>query len=395
MQFDVNTIRRFAGNIVRRGDKTPQRAFTFDRPLLLLQSDDWGRVGVRDQEGFEQIRAAGIQLGQHAYDSYTLETAEDVDLLHELLRRHRDCTGRSPSLVMNFITANLDFLAMASSNYRQIHLRPITEGLPGAWARPGLREAYQRGIADDVFYPALHGLTHFCRRAVENNLSGERGELLRTLWKAETPYIYWRMPWIGYEYNNPEKPQAGFLTREAQSEAIAIAAEIFQRFFSVRAESACAPGYRANVDTHAAWFEQGIRVAQEGSGSPLPAFMDDHEMLHVSRTIDLEPSQRDLVVDKYVQLAEDCFRRGIPAVISVHSINFHSTLKDFRTPTLAALDQLLTALESRHPNLLYVHDADLYQIATRGRFKSPRGPVSVTAKMEGPALSRARAATNK
>ena len=89
MQFDVNTIRRFAGNIVRRGDKTPQRAFTFDRPLLLLQSDDWGRVGVRDQEGFEQIRAAGIQLGQHAYDSYTLETAEDVDLLHELLRRHQ------------------------------------------------------------------------------------------------------------------------------------------------------------------------------------------------------------------------------------------------------------------------------------------------------------------
>jgi hypothetical protein len=65
----------------------------------------------------------------------------------------------------------------------------------------------------------------------------------------------------------------------------------------------------------------------------------------------------------------------LPVIISVHSINFHSSLKDFRTPSLAALDSLLSGLESKHPELLYVHDEDLYGIVTQGAFL--RGKVRV------------------
>ena len=42
--------------------------FRFSRPLVLLQSDDWGRVGVRDAEGQEELRAAGLSLGERPYD---------------------------------------------------------------------------------------------------------------------------------------------------------------------------------------------------------------------------------------------------------------------------------------------------------------------------------------
>ncbi len=147
-------------------------------------------------------------------------------------------------MVMNFLLANLDFQKIADTGFKDIHLKPLSQGLPGAWKRPGLFEAYRQGISDDVFYPALHGLTHFCRTAVERvlGLSGDRNNLVHTLWKAETPYIYWRMPWIGYEYSNPEKPQAGFLDAEAQGNLIAEAAREFQKFFSTAPLSAVAPG---------------------------------------------------------------------------------------------------------------------------------------------------------
>ena len=140
-----------------------------------------------------------------------------------------------------------------------------------------------------MFYPALHGLTHFCRLAVERALTlpGDRNNLLHTLWKAETPYIYWRMPWIGYEYSNPEKPQAGFLDAEAQNSLIAEAAREFKKFFAMPPLSACAPGYRANDDTHRAWAQCGVRVAQNGSGGALPPHMDEWEMLNLHRTIDV------------------------------------------------------------------------------------------------------------
>ena len=68
----------FAQKLWQRGrDLFPVAGFKFDRPLVLLQSDDWGRVGLRDQEGLEQLTAAGLALGQRPYDFYSLETAED------------------------------------------------------------------------------------------------------------------------------------------------------------------------------------------------------------------------------------------------------------------------------------------------------------------------------
>jgi hypothetical protein len=359
------------------------RQLSFDCPLVLLQSDDWGRVGVRDKEGYELLRASGIRLGENPYDFYTLETAEDVMALRDVLKRHRDYTGRAACLVMNFLMSNLNFPKMIAGDYAQIELLPLTEGLLGSWKRPGLFEAYRQGITDEVFYPALHGLTHFCPVATEHVLAkpGERLDLLRTLWKAETPYIYWRMPWIGYEYSNPEKPQAGFLPAEKQEKLVRQAADIFETFFSRKPVSACAPGYRANRDTHLAWSKCGVRVVQNGSGSPLAPHMDDCEILNLHRTIDIEPTQRDLPIEKYVQLAEGCFARGVPAVVSVHAINFHSSLKDFRTTTLQTLDQFLAALGKKHPNLLYVHDADVYDIVTRGKLRTSYSRIPVTVKV--------------
>ena len=347
-----------------------QSYFLIDRPLVVLHSDDWARVGVRDEEGYEALRRSGVQLGQHPYDFYTLETAGDVTALAEMLKKHKDSVGRSPCMVLNFVLANLDFSRMAARDFQEICLLYLSNGLPGHWKRPKLFDAYREGISEGLFYPALHGLTHFCRPSAEYSLlhDEKRGELLRTLWKAETSYIYWRMPWIGYEYHNPGKPNPGFLAPEVQELLIRRAADEFTKFFSRGPVSACAPGYRSNLDTSHAWAQCGVRVAQSGSGAPLPPHFNEHEILSLSRTIDIEPATRELAIEKYMQLAEHSFRRRVPLVISVHSINFHSTLKDFRTQTLHVLNEFLSALERKYPNLLYVHDEDVFNIVTRGTF---------------------------
>lgn len=360
-------MRRLLHNIFRK-EAQPQ-SITFSRPLVLLESDDWGRVGVRDREGFEQLRAKGIRLGEHPYDLYTLETAADVTALAAALMRHRDSRGHPASLVMNFCVTNLDFTVMKAGGYHHLELRSLGDGLPANWSRPGLFEAYREGIRQGLFYPAMHGLTHFCPLAAENALreNGDRAHLLRTLWEAETPYIYWRMPWIGYEYWNPEKPRTGFLTVQHQRELIQTACSEFQSFFGRRAVSACAPGYRANRDTHRAWAENGIRVVENGTGSGLTApHMDDFGLLHVYRAIDLEPALKEVETAKHLEIASACVARGIPIVISVHAINFHSSLKDFRSATVSELDSLLTALESKFPNLLYVNHEDLLNAAKSG-----------------------------
>jgi hypothetical protein len=373
----------FARNLFRQEPEPP--GFTFSRPLVAIQSDDWGRLGVRDREGYEWLRARGIKLGEHPYDLYSFETADDVTAISSLLSRHRDSSGRSPCMVMTFCTANLDFKKMKLQGYKVIELLPLSQGLPGSWSRPGLLDAYRAGIQDGIFYPAMHGLTHFCPIAVENTLAKneQRADLLRLFWEAETPYIYWRMPWVGYEYWNPEKPRAGFLSSDIQRMQINKAREYFTALFGTDPVSACAPGYFANRDTRSIWAEMGIRVAQNGTGNGLNApYIDGTGILHLHRTIDLEPSQQELDVDKYLQIAGNSFARGLPFIISTHSINFHSTLKDFRTSTLSTVDSLLTALESKYPDLLYVHDQDLYNVVTQGAFQSRDARVTVSARRQ-------------
>ena len=147
-------------NLVRklwqRGrDLLPIAGFHFDRPMVLVQSDDWGRCGLRDQEGVELLRSAGIVLGERPYDFYTLETAEDLSALHALLKRHHDSGGRSPCVEMNFVPANLDFAKMSGDGFQQIHLLALADGLPQGWNRPGLIDAYREGIARRSFLSLL------------------------------------------------------------------------------------------------------------------------------------------------------------------------------------------------------------------------------------------------
>ncbi len=370
----------FARNLFRRRTQNPSLAFS--RPLVVLQSDDWGRVGVRDKEGYERLRASGLRLGEHPYDLYTLETATDVASLCSLLGKHRDSRDRPPCLVMNFCLANLDFQKMRQQGFTRLELIPLSKGLPGNWTRPGLIESYRAGIQQGVLYPAAHGLTHFCALAVEHALAEnqERAQLLRLLWAEETPYIYWRMPWIGYEYWHPGRRRSGFVPAERQQTLIRRTYEMFLSLFGTPPTSACAPGDRSNVATHRAWSEYGIRVSQSGTAGGLKApYIDDMGILHLYRSIDFEPCQKEVDIEKYLQVAAGCFSRGLPLIISIHSINFHSSLKDFRTSSLAALDTLLAALESKHPELLYVHDDDVYAIATQGTFRSRDDKTAVLA----------------
>ena len=64
----------------------------------------------------------------------------------------------------------------------------------------------------------------------------------------------------------------------------------------------------------------------------------------------------------------------------MHSINFHSTVRDFRSRTLEALEEFLTALETRHPDLLYLHDEDLHELVSKGCYETGEGVVRANVK---------------
>ncbi|HLV85637.1 MAG TPA: hypothetical protein VKV39_01590 [Candidatus Sulfotelmatobacter sp.] len=376
----------YARKLWRWGERViPSEGFFLERPAVLFQSDDWGRIGLRDGDGVEALRAEGLSP-ERPYDFYSLEHADDLAALNTILRKHRDSTGAPPRLGMNFLVFNLDLGRMRADEYRSIHLLPLAEGAPQGHSRPGLMDAYLAGVKAGVFAPALHGITHFCPSAVEQVLKAEdeRAGLLKSVWKAGAPYIYWRMPWIGYEYWDPGRAEEKrFLSLEQQQNLIGTAVGGFAKLFSTLPHSACAPGYRANDDTHRCWAQHGVHVVQNGPGRSLPVHFDRYGLLHLCRTVEFEPAtDPEFSLEKCVQQAEASFGRGLPAIVSVHSINFQSKVRDFRSRTLQLLDQFLLTLEAKHADILYLRDEDMFEIVRRGFYSSQGSavPVKVTKK---------------
>jgi hypothetical protein len=117
---------------------------------------------------------------------------------------------------------------------------------------------------------------------------------------------------------------------------------------------------------------------QNGPGGLFPPHFDQRGILHLSRAWELEPAiDPAFSVEASLRWAAKCFERKIPAIVSVHSINFHSTVCDYRSRTLRSLDEFLTSLESKHVDLLYVHDEDLQELVSQGSYQGPRGRMQV------------------
>ena len=110
----------------------------------------------------------------------------------------------------------------------------------------------------------------------------------------------------------------------------------------------------------------------------MPQHFDGNEVLEVYRTVDLEPAvAENFSLKACLKAADRAFALGLPAIVSVHSINFHSSVKDYRSKTLDALDQFLTALEQKYSNLLYLHDEDLWQLVQTGAYPTDSRPMRV------------------
>jgi len=187
------------------------------------------------------------------------------------------------------------------------------------------------------------------------------------------------MPWIGYEYlDTHQPPEERFLSGAEQVEAIGAAVGNFAKMFSTLPRSACAPGYRADESTCKTWAHFGVRVAQNGPGTSSPPHLDCFGLLHLYRTLNFEPAlDSNLSVSNSLDKVSENLQSGLPAIISIHSINFHSTVKDFRTRTLALLDEFLSAVEAKFPGLLYLHDEDLYDLIQSGSYASESRAIAV------------------
>jgi hypothetical protein len=342
------------------------------RPIVVIQSDDWGRVGIPSLKALDDLREAGIKVGASRWDHYGLESEDDLVQLGKLLAGIADCDGNSPCLTANFVMANADLGRMREERYDAFRWIGIGEGFPKPWA-DNLMPAYRALIARGHFEPALHGFTHFnvlellaCLRE-----ESERGERARLLVKNEVPYLASVTP----DYNFALVSRQGgehFMSERDQADWISTGVKLFTDAFGIKPATACAPGYRANLVTRKLWQQAGIESAQVVGTQPVS---EKGGLVETQRNVSFEPALYDGdVVGRARAEARRAVRKGLPIVICSHSINYITRFTAAAETGRAALRKLLTGLLEEFPSLRFASTkslAESWKAASQDWFCGP------------------------
>jgi hypothetical protein len=92
-----------------------------NRKIIVIESDDWGSIRMRDQKTFENLLNAGIRVDKSRYDSLdSLETKQDLEFLLEVLGKYKNTKGESPKFTTNMVMGNPNFDKIQSASFGMI-----------------------------------------------------------------------------------------------------------------------------------------------------------------------------------------------------------------------------------------------------------------------------------
>lgn len=336
------------------------------RPMILIQSDDWGRAGLPDVSSLCKLREMGYIVGESPWDFYGLETTEDLQALRVTLEAARDQDGTPACIVANFILANPDLRRMVAEGYQQDHWVALRQGLPPPWHEPGLLDTYHVLINAGVFYPALHGFSHFndaAWKAALNEADGELGRRARALAENDIPYLASLTPEFNFALVARHDGQEIFRSNIEQESWVKEGVRLFIDAFGRVPVSTCAPGYRCNGTTYDQWRAAGLKIVQTARYC-LPYV--EKGMLVLSRNVFFEPVlDADCTVEKALARAEMVIQAGMPVIISSHSINYMQRHLGRAQYSRDSLSHLLTSLLDHFPNLRFANDENVWQSFVR------------------------------
>lgn len=136
------------------------KALKTHKKQLLILSDDWGSVRIKSKQDQEALIKKGLTINNR-FDQYdSLETNNDVELLFEVLTKHKDHLGNHPVITAVTNVGNPDFDKIAASNFKNYVYETIDNTYQRYPDSDRVLSLIKEGIAQKIFIPQSHGREH-------------------------------------------------------------------------------------------------------------------------------------------------------------------------------------------------------------------------------------------
>lgn len=341
---------------------------------VAVESDDWGLAGfVPQSDSWQGLDREALDPGRFpaVYWQSTLEDAAVIERLVEILVSHPGRDGISAVFQPNYVMGSL-----AWDSALEQWVRYDLPQWPREYTRPGMWEAVTAARQRGVWHPELHAALHYDpavrrKNGLATDLAREvtrRGISLFPGSEGARELAPWRPPSI--------------MTAELDTSLA-----IFDRVFRRPVHSIIAPDYTWDGWIESLWQSRGLRVIQAkreqrnsrwlaGFPGRVQKYLDRQlsrwrhpGRIYLERNCRLEPVQADDAQEIVTRCAADtrrAWRRGQPAIVETHRVNYANTDTAVVAMGLTALDEYLAIIGGDEPGPIYLCDSEIAQLTRRG-----------------------------
>ena len=312
------------------------------RPVLIIESDDWGAGPTEQATAIQQISC--------------------------ILEKFSDRDQRRPVMTLGMILAAADGEKTLSSGY--YHRQQISTSSHGQ-----LLEAIKSGVEAGVFSIQLHGMEHYWPPAL---LQASKTDKAAMDWLRHAPHLSTEeLPsalqsrWVDASILPSRHLNANAVQLAAQEEVVT-----FQQIFGTIPRVAVPPTFIWTEDVEKAWAVAGISVvitpgnrfeSRDESGSPAGkgraihnGQSSENNIVYLVRDDYFEPSLGHTAVQALGRLSAKT-RLGRPILYETHRFNFLGS-KEEKNKALEEIERLLTLALKQYPDLAFLSSIKLATI---------------------------------
>lgn len=363
----LNNIRKSLSNIPGWSTK---------RHIVVFESDDWGSIRTRSKQDYDALLAAGLNVNGSCFPKYDcLESNADLERLYELLSKHKDSTGRPAVFTPMCVMANPDFERIEKNGFSEYVFEPMPETHKHYVGHERVVDLWREGIEKRLFVPALHAREHLNYVRWMENVRTNEGMRLAFEHQSMGASRYKGEP-VG-EYLGAFKPTTTNDLPLLQS-VVEDAGRLFEEICGYKPTHFIAPNAEPMRGLDPSFAKIGVKYITNaklrhpdlGNGRTrnefvwLGKYYKDLDIINITRNGAFEQVDpgHDWVDECMADIA-NAFKWHKPCVISSHRVNYIGGIDEGNaTLGLKLLDQLLTEIEKKWPDVEYMTSTELGDI---------------------------------
>ena len=342
------------------------------RKIVVFSVDDYGSLRVKNRESYQLLKTAGIPMDNGRFSRYdTLADQEDLVLLFEILNSVKDSLNHAACFTAFANVANPDFEKIKESGFNTYHRELFTKTLNRYGDDyKGVFELWKQGIAENIFYPAYHGTEHInVKRFMEALQTGHKSVSLAFVYESVC------VPAFPDEKAIQHATTTFYIEKAEENEFlikdIEIGTQMFEDLFGFRSKSFTPGAGIYSPLLNKTFAENGIKYIHVnryqayplGDGKFSKKFLyngksNEFGQKYIVRNCVFEPDGKDNLqaANRCLDDIEAAFRRGAPANISSHRVNFVGRFDtEYRDNSLKQLKFLLNEIVKRWPEVEFMN----------------------------------------